>query len=186
MKKKISKKLAFLILGSIFLLSSISVCFALIVKQTESVTNTFELGEIKCSIAETFDGTTKEDVSVKNDSLAEVFIRSKIVVTWVSKDGKSVYSDIPVLGEDYDLVLNENTWFKGSDGFYYYEKPVLSGDSTQELIIEAVQLENADKPENFQLSIEILAEAIQANPRHAVSDVWTVVAYNGTKLVPAN
>ena len=79
-------------------LISISICFCLtgaiysaLMGQTVEVYNTFQMGSVSCKVEESFDGQIKENVTVKNTSGIAAFIRSKIIVTWMSEDGKNVY-----------------------------------------------------------------------------------------------
>ncbi len=122
-----------------------------------------------------------------------VYVRAAIVVTWVDKDG-NVLADAPVLSSevddngDYILDLNLSTttlaadqWtFGSSDGFYYYSSPVPSEGSTKALINSAQVKPGASVPEGYTLSVEIVAQTIQAigttdeGDVLAVKDAWGV------------
>lgn len=123
------------------------------------VENTFLPGEITCQIQESFDGETKENVSIKNTGDDNACIRAKIIVTWQG-DG-AVYATKPVSGTDYALTLGDQTnWsYHADDDTYYYLQAVAPGESTTNLIASCVYLGHA--PEGYTLSVEIVADAAQ-------------------------
>lgn len=182
--KKINKIKLFIIIASIALICSTSIgaYYAITTERANAVTNTFELGSITCDISEDFDGAKKENVAIVNTSDVGAFVRAEIIVTWMSKDGKSVYSEKPALGTDYSMTVNDSDWFVSSDGFYYYKHIVGSGDSTSNLIETAAILSTANAPTDFYLSVEIISSAIQANPTKAVGEAWAAVEWNGSEL----
>ncbi len=150
---------------------------AFISTKTEKVDNSFRSGEVTNQVEESFDGTTKTDVSVKNTGNTDSYIRAQILVTWMSSDGKKVYAGRPVEGTDYTISYgnlgNEGDWIKSSDGFYYYSSPVAANASTSILIKEAKVKEGASVPEGYRLSVEIVASSIQASPVKAVTESWS-------------
>lgn len=105
--------------------------------------------------------TVKEDVYFKIDDKAEypVYVRAAIVITWQNEKG-TVYFSKPETA-DYTLVLNTTYWEKKSDGFYYYSEPVESGGETPILIDECKQI-NPAPAEGYTLSVEIIAQTVQA------------------------
>lgn len=140
-------------------------------------------------VVETWDNTVKKDVSVNvGDPKYSVYVRADIVVTWKDKDG-NVYSKLPEAGKDFTIDLTTvsgtpttlNTWFLGADGFYYYTSPVVSGN-TAVLINECkVKEDTAQKPDGYQLSVEIIAQTVQYKGTTdrddkitAVEDAWHV------------
>lgn len=186
MFKRLNTKMLIIIISAMICISTVGVCYAFLTKSSEEVLNSFTLGSISCEIDETFDGDIKKDVFVSNTSDVSVLVRSNIIVTWMSKDGKIVYSEVPELGKDYTMTINEEDWFVGSDGYYYYNDIVDSMANTSVLIEEAKMIEGVTPPDGFYLSVEIISSAIQSNPNSAVKDAWKVVEYNGTNLVSIN
>ena len=182
MKKTQGMKLIIAIACIILTCSTIAGIYAVLMGKTDAVTNTFALGAITCDINETFDGIVKSNVSIRNTSEVEAFIRADINVTWMSNDGTSVYSDTPVLGIDYNMVLNQDDWFEGADGHYYHKGIVKSGELSDVLIRTAEMLNGATQPNGFHLSIEVISSSIQANPRKAIKDAWYVVEWTGAEL----
>ena len=163
--------------------------FAWLTAKTDPVVNTFTPAHVTCQVDETFDGTTKSDVKVKNAGDIPAYIRAYIVVTWKDADDAddNVYGELPVEGTDYTMEIPTNTdWVQGSDGYYYYTRPVAVGDSTGTLISECKLTEKVVKPVGYDLSVEIIAEAIQSVPTTTVVGVWgpvASVASNGTLTV---
>lgn len=142
---------------------------AYLVTKTTSVVNTFDPGRVSCVIEEKFDKTTKEDVTVKNTGNTDAYIRAAIIVTWKDAAG-NIAATAPVEGTDYNLVLNETDWVK-HDGYYYYKDAVAPDRTTENLINSCTALKsNGD----YTLSVEILADAIQAEPISVVQDNWNV------------
>lgn len=139
-----------------------------------TVTNTFTPAPVECEIVEPNwkdDDTTKSGVFIKNTGEADAFIRAAIVITWQDKAG-NVYGQVPVSGTDYELYLNETDWTK--IGNYWYCTSAASGATqTPVLINSCTTLKSLD---GYTLSVEILAQAIQAEPAQAVADAWGTVS----------
>ena len=77
----------------------------------DSVDNAFILGTVAPSVTETFDPAagTKENVSVKNNGNAPVYIRALVLVTWQDAAGATLSAQ-PAEGTDYDLVGAQTGW----------------------------------------------------------------------------
>ena len=149
----------------------------------DSVSNTFTPAHVTCDVDEEFDGETKSNVSIKNTSDIPVYIRASIVVTWKDYSG-NVYGQKPA-SNDYDMVMVlDNGWVKGADGYYYYTSPVAVGSTTGTLIKSCTVKDGATPPgDDYKLSVEIIAEAIQSQPDRAVGQAWGVTVSNGTLSV---
>ena len=149
---------------------------------TGPVVNTFTPAHVTCQVDETFDGTTKSDVKVKNAGDIPAYIRAYIVVTWKDAAG-NVYGQKPVANADYTMEMAQNTgWVTGSDGYYYYTDAVDSKGKTGVLIKSCPEI-TGKAPVGCNLSVEIMAEAIQSVPEEAVEDAWGVTVNNGTLSV---
>lgn len=148
------------------------------------VTNTFTPAQVTCTVEETFDGTTKSDVKIKNTSNIDAYIRAYVVVTWKNAQD-NVYGKLPIAGEgkDYTMTMPDNTkWFKSGD-YYYYPDAVPSGASTGMLIKEC-KLIGTPPADGYSLSVEIIAEAIQSQPATTVASVWPVTVDANGALAP--
>lgn len=144
----------------------------------DSVSNTFTPAHVTCDVVEKFDGTTKKDVTIKNTSDIPVYIRASIVVTWKDYSG-NVYGQKPT-SSDYDMQMAKDSgWVLGTDGYYYYTSPVAVGDTTGTLISSCTEVAGKAPAENYRLSVEIIAEAIQSQPDRAIQQAWGVTISGG-------
>ena len=165
-----------LILSSLLLTVCLSIgtTYAYLLSRSETVTNTFTPGTAGNTIDESFNGTLKENVKVKNTGNINAFIRATIVITWQNKKGE-VYPVLPVKGTDYAITLNpDNGWFE-NNGIYYCKTEVAPGASTPVLIKECTQ-EITNAPKGYGLNVEILSSSIQSLPRSAVQEAWGIYA----------
>lgn len=198
MKKNMKKKA--LLTMSVALLLFVAVCttLAYIFTKTEPVENTFNPSKVSCAVVENGSATentdsivetgkTKKNVQIKNTGDTDAYIRVAVVINWMSEDGTKVWATKPVEGTDYSInwafddTENPTAWDPGSDGYYYYKNSVVpNGGVTEILITEAKVLKEAPQ-EGYDLSIEIVASAIQAKPTSVVTSQWGVtVANDGT------
>ena len=185
--RKNKKNKAVILLASLAVLLMVGVTgtLAYLTAQPAPVINTFTPGNVDPSINETFDGTTKTNVSIKNEGNVNAYIRAAIVVTWVKKNGDSydVYSSRPVENTDYQITGIDSNWVKGSDGYFYYKVPVAASASTNDLFTECKPLVKTDtkktqnQPEGYTLSVEILGQAIQADGVDSNGDKPVVLAW---------
>lgn len=157
-----SNKKSITMLVSLILIITIGVggTLAYLVTHTDPVKNTFTPSQVVISVDEEFDGSTKSDVKIFNhNNSVNAYIRAAIVVNWMDKAG-NVWAATPVEDTNYTLELGAG-WTKLGD-YYYYEGPVPAGESTTDLIKKASPI--TDAPEDgYYLSIEILAQGIQAD-----------------------
>lgn len=154
---------------SIVLIACIFVVGAVAYLQREAkLVNTFETGNVETEVLEDFDGTVKKNVSLKNTGTVDSYLRAKILIYYEDNEG-NIIGEVPEEEKDYQMTWGGGTqWLKSSNGYYYYVNPVKSGDQTSELIKEC----GAEEKENRHLVVDILAEAIQAQPTTAVEDAW--------------
>ena len=188
------KQLALLL--SIVLIATVTAggSLAYIFTQTQGLTNTFKPAEVTCQVnEEPFDGVTKTNVTIENTGTTSAYIRATVIVTWKDKDG-NIGPETPVLGTDYvietpmdDEDISNDGWFK-IDDYYYHKAPVAAEgededdtkDVTKVLINRCKLKEGVTAPEGYGLSVEIVADAIQAegvdaDGKHPVELAWKVV-----------
>lgn len=161
------------LLASLMLILGVSVAgaVAFLVDSSGPVVNTFTPTEVPPEIVEKLEGEVKKEVTIKNSGNIDAYIRATVVVNWLDKDG-NILGEQPVYGTDYTYTLPENgDWFKGDDGFYYYTKPVVPGNTTAALLTDGKVLK---VKEDCKLSMEILAQSIQSVPTTTVESVWDV------------
>lgn len=173
--------LSALALVSFASIMSVGPSYAYLKMEGSPAANTFSAAQsVDPAIDETFSGSTKSDVAVNVGATDySVYVRAAIVVTWKDASG-NVLAVAPVLGTDYSMALdvgNENSkWTHDADGFYYYSDAVASEDSTDPLIISSTALTPAPESGYF-LSVEVLAQTIQAkgtaaNGDNAAKNAW--------------
>jgi len=150
---------------------------AFLIASDGPISNLFNPSQVSCQVnEESFDGTTKTNVTISNTGNTEAYIRAAIIVTWKDAENGNVYGSVPVAGEngDYTISLNLEDWMEGRDGYYYYVKPVAPGASTAALIDYCKA--NQDKtPAGYGLNVEILGSAIQSVPISVVNEKWPAV-----------
>ena len=192
MRKYISKKSIVLVALALLLTVAVGTTLAYIFTKTNPVQNTFKPSKVSCAVVENgsttenkgnivYTGYIKSNVQIKNTGDTDAYIRVAVVITWKSADGTKVWAQKPGEG-DYTMKLNlsDNGWVEGTDGYYYFTKPVsANGGLTDVLITSATQLKDGPKGtenEQYYLSIEIVASAIQADGMGASSaqEAWAM------------
>ncbi len=158
------KPLATLCTVAALLLCIVGGTLAYLASQSGPVENTFNPSEVTCEV--------QNDKSVKNTSDIDAYIRAKVVVTWAdSNESESgvttVYPGTP------QYTVSGTDWVQKDDGFLYYTKRVSVGGSTTPLVVDSTA------PNGYEVKIEILADAIQADGvtssgTKAVEDAWGV------------
>ena len=162
--------------------SGIGMTVGFLSTKTEPVQNDFTYGKVSCEVLETFDKENnryiKRDVRIKNTGNTSAYIRVLLVFTWKDANG-NVYVNKPQINKDYQINPDiSNGWsiYQNSIGTfsYYYKHPVAAGDETPNLIDSLSQIPGVVGPENgkYALSVEIVADAVQAEPADAVKDAW--------------
>ena len=171
-RKSGSGKKALILMVSLVAILAVSVggVLAWLATSSGDVTNTFEPGETKIEIEEKFENNVKSDVRVRNSGNIPVYIRANLVFTWKDSAGN-------IIEKPADATLtvtpeNPTGWVKGSDGFWYYTKPVAVKGSTTNIINKAT----IEFPEGkgYKMDLEVMAQSIQAEPKDAVEGAWGV------------
>lgn len=146
---------------------------ALLKANTAPVTNTFTAAKSDIKINENVENGKKSSIQVENIGTATSYVRVKLVMNWVSKDGKTIS------GEPVNIDVNYDTtkWFE-QDGIYYYKTPVAPvgekpNNVTSNLLKTPIE-QPEGAPDGYHLEVTVLAESIQAAPSKAVTDSWRV------------
>lgn len=171
--KQLSLLIAILLLATMTAGGSLAYIFT----HTPGLTNTFEPTEVTCAVIEpgwTDGNMTKSGVTVKNTGDTTAYIRAAVVVTWQNELGY-VLSTTPQAGEtkDYTISFNATDWKLGSDGYYYHKTPVVEGGETKVLVNNCTVTGVAPET-GYTLHVEIIADAVQAEPVDAVKEAWGV------------
>lgn len=156
---------------------AVGTTFALLKASTAPVENTFTAAKSDIKIDEDVTGGQKKSIAVKNTGTAVSYVRVKLVMNWVSEDGKTISAEpvniTPSITAD---------WFL-KDGIYYYKMPVAAKGETTNLLQTPITQGTA--PEGYHLEVTVLAESIQAAPSAAVQQSWGVgVDSNGYLTQP--
>lgn len=152
----------------VLLAGAVGGTWAFLVAQSEPVQNNFTYAHVRCTIDEKFENGVKSDVQIQNTGDIPAYIRARIVVTWKDANG-NVSSTVPVKDSDYTMTMGTG-WTKGTDGYWYCNTEVDAGRETSALITTCEKKGNA--PKDYDLSVEILADAIQSEPANAVKEAW--------------
>ncbi len=179
MKSLKARTLALAAALAVLLLAGVGATTAYIHRSVR-LTNVFELAAVNVDVSETFDGTTtKEDVAIENTADTPVYIRATLLIAWTDGNER-VLADIPQANIDYTLTAARTGWVRGTDGYYYYTKPVSPHQKTSNLLDTLTKLyTGTDKI----LSVTIAAQAVQATPREAVCQVWGATVDENTGVL---
>ena len=174
-----SGKKALILMVSLVAILAVSVggVLAWLATSSNDVTNTFAPGDTEIEIEEKFENNVKSDVKVINKGNIPVYIRANLVFTW--KDSAGNIIEKPA---DATLTVDHGNgdWVKGSDGFWYYTKPVAVKGSTTNIINKAT----IEFPEGkgYKMDLEVMAQSIQAEPKGAVEGAWGVTVSSDGSL----
>lgn len=152
----------------VLLAGAVGGTWAFLVAQSEPVQNNFTYAHVRCTIDEKFENGVKSDVKIKNTGDIPAYIRARIVVTWKDTSG-NVSAAVPVKDTDYTITFNETDWTQQGD-YWYCKTAVDATKFTPVLITECKKTGAA--PGGYNLSVEILADAIQSEPASAVKEAW--------------
>ena len=157
-KRKHTKRRTTLL--SIFLILSLAVSgtLAYIVARTDNVNNQFEPSYVTCQVNANNDDT----FDVTNTSDIDAYIRAAIVVNWMDDQGN--VRGISPKASDYSLTVNATDWWKDTKtGYYYYKYSVVPAGVTEDLITSYGLAAGVTAPSGYELCVEVVAEAIQAD-----------------------
>lgn len=180
-KGRVNKRKATVLLTALILLVVLVVgtTTAFLIASDGPISNIFNPSQVSCQVnEETFDRTTKTNVTISNTGDTEAYIRAAIVVTWKEAENGNVYGSAPIEGTDYTIELNLADWIEGSDGYYYYKHPVAPKNQngvTTALITSCSVIQN-NTPAGYGLNVEILGSAIQSVPVSVVNGKWPAVS----------
>lgn len=141
---------------------------AWLTQTTQTENNNFSYGTVSCRINESFNGTTKSDVTVTNTGNTPAYIRAACIVNWVDAQG-NIAANVPT-DYTYSLSIPGAGWTAGSDGYYYYNGVVDAKGTTEGSLLTCTSSNPADG--EYKLSVKVIASAVQATPRTAVNEAW--------------
>lgn len=172
---------------AVLLTATVGSTAAWLVSKPAAVENDFIPGKVASQVLEDFGlesgNSVKRNVRVKNNGNTDAYIRVLLVFTW-KDDAGNIFVNKPKEGNGYQLNLNLTDWVMEKNdvgAYFYYKKPVAPGAETGELIDSLRQTPGVTGPENgkYKLSVDILSDAVQADPPEAVAESWGVAVENG-------
>ena len=159
--------------------AAVSGSLAWLISAPGPVVNEFTPGEVTIQVDETFDGSTKSDVSIENTGNVPAYIRVALIPAWVDDKGNIAAKPVSLeLNDDCNIAWGkdgngyEADWFIGSDGFYYCKTVINPGDYTP-ILIKSCTVKDGEHKYDFEL--QIIASAVQSLPTSTVETVWPVV-----------
>ena len=144
---------------SILLLLTLAVggTLAYLVANTEEINNQFVPAYVTCQVNSKTDGS----FDITNTGNTDAYIRAAILVNWMDTNGN--VRGIAPTATEYSLFVNGESWHLDDETrYYYFENSVAPDNATQKLITSSGITANAVVPDGYTLSIEVVAEAIQA------------------------
>ena len=182
-KSTASRKVIVLAIAVVLLLSAtVTGTLMYLVSKTTAVTNTFEPATVICEVQENFDDTVKKNVTVKNTSNIDAYLRVKLVTYRVNADGERIGGTAAI-----PSFTPGEGWFE-KDGFYYYKNPVAPDATPVTDLIgkDGITLVEYNDADGGRQVIEVIAEAIQSVPTSVVKEYWNVtVDANGVISAPS-
>lgn len=144
---------------------------AFLIDKTESVTNEFTPSSSSVEIDEDFNGTVKKNVTAVNTGDIPVYIRILLVTYRVDENGARIGGSAQIP----DFIPGDG-WIE-KNGYYYYHAPVAPGMSPDTPLIgeDGITLIEYEDADGGRQVVEVIAEAIQAQPESAVRDAWGFV-----------
>lgn len=174
-KRHRRQKILTIVLSLVLLAGILTAGTIAYLQQEAKLSNTFVVGQVQAEVSEQFKNDVKSEVSIENKGNVDAYIRAKILIYFVDRDGNPT-GEVPVEGTDYTMSMGESidsNWIKSTSEYYYYKNAVAPGQKTDLLIKECKRVENSPvyKDDNRRLVVDIVGEAIQANAP-AVQDAW--------------
>ena len=163
MKKNKFKGLILLSLVLAIVIGTVGGTIAWLQVKTDPIVNVFTPGTVDCEVEEdTFDRVTKKNVKIQNTGDTKAYIRAAIVGYWCDTEGNIV--------APWDNPIETPTGWSKSGDYYYCDTAVEPSEYTPVLITSYTA---PDAPvEGAHLVIDILAQAIQAEPEKARTEAW--------------
>lgn len=173
---------AMVIATALLLALAISGTVAWLTTKDAPITNTFNPSKVACEVTESFNGTVKSSVNVKNTGDIDAYIRVKLVTYRTNAQGQHI-------GGTAELPeFTPGAGWVAYNGYYYYTKPVAPNAQPEKALIDSIELKASyDDADGGKQAIDVMAEAIQSVPAKAVGEAWgvnisegSVTAYSGT------
>ena len=165
-------RLAMMVLSVVLLLAlAVGGTLAWLSTKTTPVTNTFTPAKVTCKVEENFDENTgvKTKVNVTNTGNIAVYIRVKLVTYRTNDTGQHIggTADLPEFTRGKD-------WVKHGE-YYYYTLPVAPDEKPAANLADSMTLTGSyEDADGGKQALDVMAEAIQSEPKKAVGEAWGV------------
>jgi len=177
--KNMKKLLVMLACVTLLLTFTVSGTVAFLADGSNPVVNEFTPTSVTPGIEEDFDGKEKKNVYITNSGNIAAYVRAAVVITLQNSDGSVI---LPAV-ESTHYTINWGTDWIPADGLYYWPSPVDAGGNTGNLIVSCVSIPEKI-PEGYNLHVEVMAQAIQAQPTSVVADEWNVTVNDDKTITP--
>ena len=151
---------------------------------TDNKVNNFNVGDVDIEVVEDFKPPEKWEgnehkkiVFIENLSKSEALIRVNITARWADKDGNPIALDSSskVVKLNFTNINESPGFIKGTDGYYYYNMIVPTGNKTVSLL-DGVKILISDEGtkemyKGNKLIIDVKSEAVQAT-KEGYSGAW--------------
>ncbi len=155
-------------------------------KPGELHTYTLTVNKVSVSVTDTMNDTkeVKSALSTSNSGNVTAYLRATYAVAWYYGYGDDAicvaswhgHGKFTYLGEPDEENDYENTWIKGSDGYYYYVNPVLPGRPTQFPLFTTFSAASITEEPVFpksHLEMKILLQGVQFDAsQEKVTAAW--------------
>ena len=171
-------RLAMMVLSIVLLLGvAIGGTIAWLSTKTTPVTNTFTPARVTCKVEEDFNEDTgvKTNVNVTNTGNIAVYIRVKLVTYRTNDAGQHIggTAELP------KFTPGEN-WVEYGE-YYYYTLPVAPEEKPAANLAEKMTLTGSyEDADGGKQALDVMAEAIQSEPKKAVGEAWGVRISQGS------
>ena len=174
-RKRRSKKTGTLLFSLVLLLTMmIGGTLAYLTMKTDPIQNVFTPSHVSCTVTEDFNGTTKSNVNVTNNSDINAYIRVKLVTYRVNADDQHIGGTATIPS------FTPGTNWVEHGGYYYYTLPVAPNQQPANALIGSIDLAGSyNDADGGKQVIEVMAEAIQSVPATAVQNSWGVTITPG-------
>lgn len=147
-----------LLLIALILSITVGGTLAYIMVQTSGVENSFTPAQVSCTVV---------GDEITNTSNVKAYIRAMVIVNWMDSAG-----NVSAIAPAYKFTPNSGWQLDETTGIYYYNSDVAPDGEIS--VPGKVQVTDKAPAEEYTLSVEIVAEAIQAEGMNATSaqDAW--------------
>ena len=143
---------------------------AYIFTNSTELTNTFEPARVDCEVQESFPlSQSKSNIRIENTGNVDAYIRVRLLYNWINEAGEIVTKPA---GYEHTTVSTANLGegWNASNTFYYYTYKVKPEELTSVML--NIPIEQTAGGGDYRLRVDVIAEAIQADPKTDAAYKW--------------